>query len=225
MIDVGAFGRAEETLGAVIRQSEALNDPTTAARVLWSQSRLHALRGEAELASRYARRSLEILERTENDVFVGMAHHLLAYAEIEAGRYDVALDLLGRGRELFGSELGKADEARFSVDEARALIGLERTADATEAAERALENIDVMQPVDRGRSYVVLGDVYVASGEAERGRALLVQGLDILVQERNAFAIEAGRRLADLLEAEGDTAGALAALKRATDAATSTAAR
>ncbi len=82
-----------------------------------------------------------------------------------------------------------------------------------------------MQPVDRGRSYVVLGDVYVASGEAERGRALLVQGLDILVQERNAFAIEAGRRLADLLEAEGDTAGALAALKRATDAATSTAAR
>jgi tetratricopeptide (TPR) repeat protein len=224
-IDVGAFGRAEETLAGVIRQSSELNDPTTAARVLWSQSRLHAMRREAELASRYARRALDILERTENDVFIGMAHHLLAYAEIEAGRYEAALDLLARGRELFGSELGVGDQARFSVDEARALIGLERTGEAVEAAERALANLDAMAPVDRGRSYVVLGDVYLASGDGERGRALFEHGLDVLVAERSTLAIDAGRRLADLLEAEGETAAALAALKRATDAATSQAAR
>lgn len=225
LIDAEAYGRAEETLGGVIRQAATLNDPTTAARVLWSQSRLHAMRRESELAARYARRALDILERTENDVFVGMAHHLLAYAEIEAGRYEEALDLLGRGRELFGVELGKSEEVRFSIDEARALCGLGRTAEAVQAAEAALEGLEAMQAVDRGRSYIVLGDVYIASGDAERGRALLEHGLGVLVDEKHSLAIDAGRRLADLLEAEGDTAGALAALKRATDAAASPATR
>jgi tetratricopeptide (TPR) repeat protein len=221
LIDAGAYGRAEETLAAVIRQSASLNDPTTAARVLWSQSRLHAMRRESELAARYARRALDILERTENDVFVGMAHHLLAYAEIEAGRFEAALELLTRGRELLGTEVARGDQARFSIDEARALAGLGRTDEAVHAAEQALESLEGMQAVDRGRSYVVLGDVYIASGDSERGRALLEHGLDVLVAERHSFAIDAGRRLADLLESEGDTAGALTALKRATDAATS----
>ena len=83
------------------------------------------------------------------------------------------------------------------------------------------EIIDAMQPADRGRSYVVLGDVFVAAGDRERGRSLLEHGLDLLVEHGNRFALEAGRKLADLLEADGDTAGALLALKRATAATTS----
>ena len=63
-----------------------MRDPLASARVFWSQSRLHSLRGEAPLAARYARRALDILERTENTAYVGMAYHLLAFAEIEAGR-------------------------------------------------------------------------------------------------------------------------------------------
>src|SRR6266850_2127941 len=134
LIDIGAFGRAETALASVIRIAEGLGDPVTTARIFWSQSRLHTMRREPELAGRYARRALEILERTENDSYVGMAYHLLAYSEIEAGEFGDALGLLARGRELFGPELGQRDEARFSIEEARAYMGLGRHNDAAVAA-------------------------------------------------------------------------------------------
>ena len=219
LIDVGAFGQAEQALAGVIRIADGSADPVTSARILWSQSRLHSMRGEPMLAGRYARHALSILERTENNAYVGMAHHLAAYAEIESGNFEDALALLERGRELFGNEMGKRDDARFSMEEARALIGLDRHADAARAASKALELLETMQPADRGRAFVTLADVFLASGDGVRGRMLLEQGLENLIEHGNRFALEAGRRLADLLESEGDTAGALAVLKRATEAA------
>jgi tetratricopeptide (TPR) repeat protein len=127
--------------------------------------------------------------------------------------------LLARGRELFGDEIGKRDDARFSIEEARALVGLERHAEAARAASRALELLEAMQPADRGRAFVTLADVFLASGDQVRGRMLLEQGLANLIEHGNRFALDAGRRLADLLEAEGDTAGAFEVLKRATSVA------
>ncbi len=219
LIDVGAFGKAEQALADVIRIADGSTDPVTSARIFWSQSRLHSMRGEPALAGRYARRALAILERTENNAYVAMAYHLAAYAEIESGQFEEALSLLGRGRELFGDEIGKRDEARFSIEEARALVGLERYAEAARVASRALELLEAMQPADRGRACVTLADVFLASGDRGRGRLLLEQGLDDLIEHGNRFALDAGRRLADLLESEGDTAGAFEVLKRATAAA------
>ena len=218
LIDVGAFGKAERALADVIAIALSSDDPVTSARVFWSQSRLHSMRGEPQLAGRYARRALEILERTENDSYVALAYHLLAYAEVESGNFSEALELLDHGRELLGDS-GKRMDARFSIEESRALVGLERYAEAARAASNALELLETMQPADRGRAYVTLSDVFLASGDGVRGRMLLEQGLDNLIEYGNRFALDAGRRLADLLEAEGDTAGALEALKRATEAA------
>jgi tetratricopeptide (TPR) repeat protein len=219
LIDIGAFGRAETALASVIRIAEGIGDPVTTARVFWSQSRLHTMRREPELAGRYARRALEILERTENDSYVGMAYHLLAYSEIEAGEFGDALGLLARGRELFGPELGQRDEARFSIEEARAYMGLGRHNDAAVAARRVLAASDAMQPADRGRAFVTLGDVFLAAGESQRARSLFEQGLELLLQHGRRHALEAGRRLADLLESEGETDAALQVLKRASEGA------
>ena len=219
LIDVGAFGKAEQALADVIRIADGSADPVTSARIFWSQSRLHSMRGEPALAGRYARRALAILERTENNAYVAMAYHLAAYAEIESGSSRRRSSLLDRGRELFGARSGKRDEARFSIEEARALVGLERHAEAARVASRALELLEAMQPADRGRACVTLADVFLASGDRVRGRLLLEQGLDDLIEHGNRFALDAGRRLADLLESEGDTAGAFEVLKRATAAA------
>lgn len=219
LIDVGAFGKAERALAEVIAIAlRSDDDPVTSARIFWSQSRLHSMRGERQLAGRYARRALEILERTENDSYVALAYNLLAYTEIESGNYAEALELIARGRALLGDS-GKRAAARFAIEEARALIGLDRYADAARAASKALELLETMQPADRGRAFVTLADVFLASGDAVRGRMLLEQGFDNLIEHGNRFALEAGRRLADLLESEGDTAGALEVLKRATEAA------
>jgi tetratricopeptide (TPR) repeat protein len=220
LIDANDFGRAGTVLATVIGISERIDDPVAAARVYWSQSRLHSMRREPQLAGRYARRALEILERTENDAYVAMAYHLLAHAEIAAGNGAEALTLLERGRELFGRDLGPKDDARFSVDEARALTALGRNSEAARVAKHALDLMDVFSAGDRGQAYVALADVFLAAGDNERPKMLLAQALELLRDYGPGQALEAGRRLANLLEQEGDTAGALQALKRATDAST-----
>ena len=219
LIDSGSFALAESALANVIRIAEGISDPLASARLFWSQSRLHSARHEPELASRYARRALEILERTENDTYIGMAYHLLAFAEIESGNGESALELLARGRTLFGKDLGDRDEAKFSIEEARALVSLGRTGEAARAAARALGKIDTISAGERGRAYVALADVFVGAGELERAEMLYGQGLDLLIEHGKPFALDAGRRLADLLEQKGDAAAALAVFKRAAAAA------
>ena len=217
LIDADAFGRAEEALAGVIRLSQERGDPLTTARVFWSQSRLHSMRKERELAARYARRALDILERTENDTYVGLACHLLAYAEVEAGNYEDALEAVERGRALVANDVGTRVQAKFVIEEARALIGLERRAEAARAAAHALELVDDMHPADRGRAYSTLAEVFLAADDRERGRMLLGQALELLIEHGRRLAVDTGRRLAELLEQDGDTAGALEVLKRATE--------
>ncbi|HEY6963366.1 MAG TPA: tetratricopeptide repeat protein [Gaiellaceae bacterium] len=219
LIDAGDYGRAETVLARVILIADESADPVAAARLYWSQSRLHSMRHEPQLAGRYARRALAILERTENDVYVAMAYHLLAHAEIEAGHASEALDLLSRGRELFGRELAKRDDARFSIAEARALLVAGEPREAARAAAHSLELMDALGPGDRGRAYVALADVFRAVGDTQKAKMLLGQALELLLEHGSHVALDAARPLADLLEAEGDTAAALDVLKRATSAA------
>src|SRR4051794_10562795 len=219
LIDNGAYGDAEQLLAGVIPPGGEMRAPLVSARVYWSQSRLHGSRGEASLAARYARRALDILERTEHTSYVALAHQLLAFAENEAGNGEAALELLERGRTLLGSEMTDTTEVWFSVEQARALVLAGDVHEAARAGAVAFELLDVMPPGDRGHAYITLADVFVAVGDTERARALYGAGLDLLVEHGKPRVIEAGRKYADLLEAEGDTAGALRVLRQATNAA------
>jgi tetratricopeptide (TPR) repeat protein len=218
-IDHGAFGDAEHTLAGLINLAGAVRDPLVEARVFWSQSRLHVLRGESQLAARYARRALAILERTENDAYVAMAYHLLAYAEIEAGNGQEALELLERGRALFGEHMTERDHAKFALEEARAHSLLGDNSAAARAASRALELVDAIEPGDRGRAYSSLGDVFLAGGDRERARMTYGLAVDLLLEHGKPVVVAAAVKLSDLLESEGDTAGALSVLRRAAAAA------
>jgi len=218
LIDAAEYGRAETILARVIQIADRTGDPVALARVYWSQSRLHSMRHDSQLAGRYARRALEILERTENDAYVGMAYQLLAHAEVQAGHGEEALELLARGRELLAREFGPRDDARFSIEESRALVLVGRSRDAARSAARALELLDALGPGDRGLAYVALADVFRGVDDTDRAKLLLGQALDLLVAHGAVRALEAARPLSEILESEGDTAGALAALKRAADA-------
>jgi tetratricopeptide (TPR) repeat protein len=215
LTDSGHFHRAEAILASVIEHAERVRDPTAAARVYWTQSRLHVLRGDPALGVRYARRAIEILERAEDDSYTAMAYHLLAYAEVESGDADSALEHLGRGRELFGDRFGEYDEAKFSVEEARALLSLRRIKSAAKVASRALAVIDVLEPGDRGRAYVVLADVFSASGETDRAEELLRLALDYLLDTGKPYVMDAATRLSELLERRGQVDEALQVLRNA----------
>lgn len=215
LTDSGQFRDAQATLATVIGQLERTHDPTAAARVYWTQSRLHVLRGDPHLGARYARRAIEILERTEDDSYTAMAYHLLAYAEVEAGSPEAALEHLARGRELFGTRFADYDEAKFSVEEARALLALGRIKTAAKAASRALTVIDSLEPGDRGRAYVVLGDVFAESGDHDRAQELWELALSYLLDTGKPYVMDAATRLSELLEERGQAEEALRVLKKA----------
>lgn len=216
LIDRAMFAEAETTLARVIQLTKQMNDPLAQVRLFWSQSRLHVLRGQTQLAARYARRALDILERTENDAAIAMAYHLLAFAEVEAGNGEEALGYIETGRAYFAGEMTERDVAKFSLEEARALLLLGRKRPAAKVAASTLQLIDFVDPQDRGRSFVALGDVFASVGEQETARDLYEKAFDLLAEQGRPYIVTAARRLADLLEEEGDAKGALVVLKRAT---------
>ncbi|HEY8647151.1 MAG TPA: hypothetical protein VIL77_14880 [Gaiellaceae bacterium] len=98
---------------------------------------------------------------------------------------------------------------------------LGRNSDAALKAAHTLELLDAVSPGDRGAAYVTLADVFLAAGDRERPRMLLEQAIELLGEHLKPRVLDAGRKLAALLEEDGDTAGALQVLKRAAEASSS----
>jgi len=215
LIDSAQVPRAERILADAIRVANVLHDPLATAKVYWSQSRLHSVHKDPELGARYARRAIEILERTENGAYVALAYQLLAYAEVEAGHPEEALQQIEKGRELFGRDLTKRDDAKFALEECRALLALGRARQAAKKAAEALGKMDALDPQDRGRGFMLLGEVFHASGDRERALELLELAVAVLEQHGKPFVVEAGTRLSEVLEELGRPEEALAVLKRA----------
>lgn len=214
LIDAGDPKGAKRILARSIQIAQDLRDPIATARIYWSQSRLH-VHHNPTLGVRYAQRAIDILERTENDAYVAMAYHALAYAQIEAGDPDSALRQLEHGRELLGLDLTPQGDAQFSLEETRALLALGRVKEAASSAAEALEKIDVLDGGDCGRGYLLLGEVFEASGDRKRALGLLELAVDLLEKDGRPYLGDAARQLADLLESEGRPDEALAVLKRA----------
>lgn len=214
LIDGAEPKLAEQQLVAAIRNAQELHDPIATARVYWTQSRLHVHHKNPKLAARYAQRAIDILERTENRAYVAMAYHLLAYAYVEADEPDKALEQLQRGRDAFGPELAPEHDARFALEEARALA---LKGDARRAAARAtdvLSLIDALDRPDRGRALMVIAHVFRTNGDATRAVELYEKALEALERDAPQYVGEAGASLAELLEELGRDAEALSVYKR-----------
>jgi tetratricopeptide (TPR) repeat protein len=215
LIDAAQLPRAERILADAIRVATDLRDPLATAKVFWSQSRLHSVHKDPELGARYARRAIEILERTENSAYVALAYQLLAYAEVEAGNADAALAQVEKGRELFGRDLTPRDDAKFALEECRALLALGRVGPAAGKAAQALGKLDALDPQDRGRGFMLLGEVFRASGDRERALELLELAVATLEEQGKPYVVDAATRLSELLEEQGRPEEALAVLRRA----------
>ena len=215
LIDSGNYGRAEEVLGSSLAQLGDEDDPTARARVLWSQSRLHSLKGDQDTAAVYARRTLDLLELTEDTRYRARAYHLLGYIELERGNPAEALENVRKAIEIVGDSTGTVEQAQFRLEQARALAQLgEHELAAAEAMAIAalLQDAD---PHDAARCYVLIGDVFADIGDRARALELYELGAELLGDRRSAHASLAYERLAKLLEEEGRTEEALQALKRA----------
>lgn len=214
-IDAGNFGRAEELLGSALARTPGTMDPAQRARIYWSQSRLHTLKGNQDAAARYARKTLELLELGEDVYNTARAHQLLAFIAVERGRPEEALDWVARGLELLGDEGGPLEIAQFRVEEARALALLGRAQEAAAAAGAVPALLAGAEPARTARAYVVLGDVHRSLGDNACAREIWELAAELLEREPNPYLGEVYERLGTLLEEEGRTDEALQLLKRA----------
>ncbi len=214
LIDSGSLGRAEELLGGALAASANDADPLTHVRLWWAQSRLHSFKGESELAARYARLALDVLEQTEHVTYAARAHQLLAHIEIDRGRAEQALDLLESGYPLIVASGNKFEKAIFELERARALARLGRQEEAAAAAMQTTSTLAEASPVDAGRAYALVAEVYEELGDAARARELYELAAEIL-SATDRYRVHVLSRLAALLEAQGRTEAALALLKQA----------
>ncbi|MGZ8694542.1 MAG: helix-turn-helix domain-containing protein [Gaiellaceae bacterium] len=217
LIDRGDFAKAAEVLESKVETSEGARDPLLRARLYWSQSRLYGMQNDHAQAARYARRALEIVELAEDDYYTARAHEMMAHVEIDRANPEEALRLLDRAWPLLERTANPADKAGFRLERARALAAMGRSEEAGAIAMEVSALLADAKPLQAGRSYVLLGDIYAATNQPERAQELYELGIEKLQAHPDRYLVEAYSKLASLLEGRGEPDAALSVLKRAMD--------
>lgn len=213
LTDVGAFSEASLLLADVLDHVHR-GDPLELARVCWTQSRLHTQQHEHDAAARYARRALDLLDLTEHTYYRAKAHHLLAFAEIDAGNAETALELLSASRRLFGDQATPSDVAALDLETARAYALLGRADDAAALALRAAGQLRNEHPVNLGRGFAAVAEAFEARDEPERALELYALALELLADPPTRYLADACARYGSLLEEMGRLDEAFAVYKR-----------
>lgn len=215
LTDAGRFRDAEETLAEGLEAGRGIKDPITRARLYWSQARLLGERGEAERASEFARKALDVLRATEHSHFIALTHQLLAYLYNDLGRSDEALELLEEGWPMLAATASPIQIAHYRIEEARARAALGQKEQAASVAMEAVGALGETQPQDAGRAYSLLGEIFADLGDTARASELLELAIEILeAQPPNRFLVAAYKRRAALLREEGKVDEAIALLER-----------
>src|SRR5262245_4076638 len=216
LIDSGNLGRAEELLGSALAFASGSESPSVRAQLYWSQSRLHAERGDPVTAARFARSALEILRLTEDTYRTARAHQLLAHLELDRGNAREALDLIAEGWPLLEGSANGLERAQYRLEEARALAQLGRSEEAAALAIQISGLIADAHPEDAARSYSVLAGVFDDLGDRDRARELYELAAALLEPRNpNRFLVDIYSHLADIAESEGRKEEAYALMKKA----------
>ena len=215
LIDKTDFDAAEQLLARTLDMTSDSNDPIVRARLYWSQSRLAAAQEDPHRAARYARHALDLLELTEHTYYTAQAHQLLAHIELDRQQPREALDLLEKGLGLLSESGTPVDVALFKLEEARALIQLERPEEAASLAMEATGLLDDASPYDAGRSFGVVADVYAELGDTPKAIELYELAAERMSTHPSRYLMETYEKLAALLEGSGRKDEALGVLKKA----------
>ena len=166
------------------------------ARLYWSQSRLAAAQEDHHRAARYARHALDLLELTEHTYYTAQAHQLLAHIELDRQHPRDALNLLEKGLDLLSDTGSPVDVALFKLEEARALIQLDRPEEAASLAMEATGLLADASPYDAGRSFSVVADVYAELGDTAKAIELYELAAERMSSHPSRYLMETYEKLA-----------------------------
>ncbi len=216
LTDNGDLAGAERVVARALVRGHDVVDPYARARLYWSQSRLLAEQAQPAAAERYARKTLETLRVTEDGYAVAHAIQTLAHICLELGRPQEALDLLDEGEPLIQGSGSPPEIAHYRLERARALAALGQHEEAASLAMQLAGQLDKMQPVSRGRAYLLLADLFNDLGELARAEELYELAIELArAQAPGKYLASAYRALAELLKKQGRRDAALELLESA----------
>jgi tetratricopeptide (TPR) repeat protein len=213
--DTANFGAAEDILGALLAEAPRVDDPISRARILWAQSRMHALRKDGDNAARFAERALQVLEVAGYGYYVGLAQQLLAHIELDRGNGERALELLEEASPLIRQGGRPFEEAALLLERARAMLALGRRKQAAAMSMEATATLEHASPLDAGRGYMLVAQVFGELRDTSRAIELLELAVERLETVPTRYLVEAYTKLAELYEKRGDPDRALAILRKA----------
>jgi tetratricopeptide (TPR) repeat protein len=206
----GDFERAHELLEQVSEEQEQAMDPYARARLLWSHARLSKMEGKPQVALKYLRRSIALLESTEDNLHQARAHQLCAQAFNLESRPDEAMKHLALAEELLGARIDPTDLGLIRTEQAKSLAILGRAQDALARAEEA-ERLLEKDPDDLGSAWYALARAYEVGGDT---------GTALDYYERATERLSANRgEWREAVQACHDWARLLGGLGRAAEAA------
>ncbi len=216
LTDSGDFTAAEQVIGRAIGRGRELVDPHARARLYWSESRLLAEQGRSAEAEEYAHKTLETLRTTEDTYAVSLILQTLAHIKLDLDQPHESLELLGEAWPTIAASGTPLQIAQFRLEEARALAAIGEHDRAGSLAMSLRAEFGDAHPVDSGRAFVVLGEVFEAIGERERAQEVYELAIERLEEQApGRYLVKAYKRLGTLLRERGQRDEALELFERA----------
>jgi len=219
LTDNGDLAAAERIVARALVRGHEVGDLYARARLYWSQSRLLAEQARPAAAERYARKTLETLRVTEDNHSIAQAIEMLAHICLELGRAPEALALLDEGEPLIQGTGSLPEIAHYRLERARALAALGEHDEAASLAMQLAGQLAEVQPVGRGRAYLLLAELFAELGDRSRAQELYELAIDTMEDgPPGKHLVAAYRGLAAILKEKGQRDDALALLERALSA-------
>lgn len=212
-IDRSDYSAAENTLSEILDQAVAAADPADRAFVYWTQSRLHSSQNEPELAARYVRLAISLLEETEHTRYVANARLMAAMLENDQGHSSEALELVDQAEPMVRATGNRYEMGHLELERARAELGLGHR---EEAGSRVLGSLPLLatNPNNAGRAYAVAASVFRELGDEAKALELYEMAIGSF-PPHDRRAAEAYGAMAEIAKAAGRKDEALEYLERA----------
>lgn len=213
-VDSGNPARAQEVLGDVLEVARRSLDPMLRSGLYWSQSRLHASQGNADLAAHYAQLTIATLKASEHTLAAAGAVLLLAHIENDRGNPEAALELVGEGEPVAAAAGDMFNEGMFVVERARALAALGESDEAASLVLGVVPRFREAWPTMAARAYSAAAGFFRSQGDSAKALELYELAAERFTAPDRHLA-EVWTAMAEIHEERGDTQEALRLLKAA----------
>ena len=218
LTDIGDHTGANLILAKAMERAEGVADFSTQARVTWSLARLYGAQGPAELAFSYYRRTIALLETTDEHLYLGRACEAYASALLDDGRHEEARPYLERAERIYEAEDRRPYLGALKTEWARLAL---QAGELERARALALESLDLLdeavtEAYDPGLAWRTLGEIFARTDErdlAEKAYQAAIEKLEGGPAVK--YLADACQSYADFLQRTGRESEALDYMKRA----------